>query len=800
MRYDQFKINLLEAIIDEAEMTPKAFQEFLNSPLVTGMKMGFELEACIHNVRSNNDDYSENDYSYDERVYDIEDIVNFFGNEDANRESDLNKLRNDLYEDFQEWQDQRFDNFLKTDDGQTDLKELIRSKLEDLDYDERQQKLEFERAEEGKVSDIYAEAEMQALETMRDEFNDDGDNDFEAFAKDIDMSYMSDVENKYSHYLYWPYQSYGDEEYLNVDYVADELYTDTGIEAFASDSYHSTSRSRAQERGRWIIEPDSSIEVDESEDGGLEFISPALEINTAIEQMKKVLDFIKGHGYTNSSTGLHINISVPDYNVDNLDYVKLAVFLGDKYVLEQFDRLSNYYCKSAYDKIGGKIASLQGDQLKAVFAKMREGLTLAASKLIHTGYTDKYTSINTKDGYIEFRSPGGEYTTRPVEELVNTALRMALSLRIATDPEMYKQDYEKRLYKLLTDRDEPDDLIKFKDYIAQYQAAGPQRRKYIIQTVKMEREARAEKKKLAKDASKPYWMVKRRDGTGGGMAVHALTALDAVKEVAKGFDADPVDLYAIPMADEEQEQKGSTIFVIDYNGQEYRQRANRSGDARDLLAARLGVSRNDLTVKTTENPPSDGIEGGGVTVDGNRGTGDYQLANSNRSVDRLLRNVDRDTADRTARNMEGELGLQYGSISVQRINTGQGAHNWRIYRIHDADNYTVVAADSRTDAAARWDVLHPAQPGTVDAVPDEGSMKYEFTIAQQALNPNARGNEDRFIYPQEIYRQRTSFTQMPVRRVWATSKEQAIGKLRSFFNSEFFDVPEEWLKINVVGV
>jgi len=663
MRYDQFKINLLEAIIDEAEMTPKAFQEFLNSPLVTGMRMGFELEACIHNVRSYNDDYSENDYSYDDPVYDIEDIINFFGNNDANRESDLNKLRNDLYDDFQEWQDQRFDNFLKTDDGQTDLKELIRSKLEDLDYDERQQKLEFERAEEGKVSDIYAEAEMQALETMRDEFNDDGDNDFEAFAKDIDMSYMSDVENKYSHYLYWPYQSYGDEEYLNVDYVADELYTDTGIEAFASDSYHSTSRSRAQERGRWIIEPDSSIEVDESEDGGLEFISPALEINTAIEQMKKVLDFIKGHGYTNSSTGLHINISVPDYNVDNLDYVKLAVFLGDKYVLEQFDRLSNYYCKSAYDKIGGKIASLQGDQLKAVFAKMREGLTLAASKLIHTGYTDKYTSINTKDGYIEFRSPGGEYTTRPVEELVNTALRMALSLRIAIDPEMYKQDYEKRLYKLLTDQGEPDDLIKFKDYIAQYQASSPERRKYIIQTVKMEREARAEKKKLAKDASKPYWMVKRRDGTGGGMAVHALTALDAVKEVARGFEADPVDLYAIPMTDEEEEQRGSTIFVIDYNGQEYRQRANRSGDARDLLAARLGVSRNDLIVQRTENPQEE------PQADNPNQTGDYELANSNRSVDRRLTNVDRETAERTARNMEGELGLQYGSISVQRVVT-----------------------------------------------------------------------------------------------------------------------------------
>ena len=854
MRFEQFKINLVEAILDEAEMTPKAFQEFLNSPLVTGMKMGFELEACIHNVRDYDSEYSENDYSYDERVYDIEQIVEFFGNEDANRESDLKKLRNDLYEDFMEWQDAEFDDYLQTDAAQTDLKELIREKLEDLDYDDRQQKLEFEKAEEGKPTDIYAEAEMSALEKIRDEWQDSGDSDFEKYCDVIDMNYMSDVENKYSHYLYWPHQSYSDEDYLNVDWVAEELYSETGIQAYASDSYHGTSRGRAQEQGRWIIEPDSSISTDESEDGGLEFVSPALEINTALEQMKQVLEFIREHGYTNESTGLHINISVPDFDVDNLDYVKLAIFLGDKYVLEQFDRLSNHYCDGAYKKIGGKISQMKAPEIRAVMDKMKEGLTLAASKIIHTGYTNKYTSINTKEGYIEFRSPGGNYLNDPVDKLTNTALRMALALRIATDETMYKQEYEKRLYKLLNDAGEKDDLVKFKDYIAQYQSADPTRRKYIVQTIKLEREARSEKKKRPPGESNPYWMVKRRNGTGGGMAVHAPTAIDAVKDVAKAFDADPVDLYAIPMADEEQEQKGSTIFVIDYNGQEYRQRANRSGDARDLLAARLGVSRNDLTVKTTENPPSEespasggnmyvvnyqgteyrqqanspgeakdllsartgiernllwdireepsgGSQGGGVTVDGNRGTGDYQLANSNRSVDRLLRNVDRDTAERTARNMEGELGLQYGSISVQRINTGQGSHNWRIYDVKNPDFFSVVAADSRTDAANRWSRIHPDQPAElVDAVPDEGAMKYEFTIAQQALNPNARGDDDRFIYPQDIYRQRTNFTQMPVRRVWATSKEQAIGKVRSFYDREFFDVPEEWLKINVVGV
>ena len=809
MRFDQFKINLLEAILDEAEMTPKAFQDFLNSPLVTGMKMGFELEACIHNVRSINDDYSEKDYSYDERVYDIESIVDFFGNEDANRESDLNKLRNDLYEDFQQWQDERFDNFLRTDDGQTDLKELIRSNLEDLDYDERQQKLEFEKAEAGKVSDIYSEAEMQALETMRDEFNDDGDNDFSAFASDIDMSYMSDVENKYSNYLYWPHLSYDDEEYLNVDYVADELYTDTGIEAWASDSYHSTSRSSAQEKGRWIIEPDSSIDVDESEDGGLEFISPALEINTALEQMKKVLEFIRGHGYTNSSTGLHINISVPDFTTDNLDYVKLAIFLGDKHVLEQFDRLSNHYCDGAYKKIGNKVQQMKGAELKAVMDKMKEGLTLAASKIIHTGYTNKYTSINTKEGYIEFRSPGGDYLNKTPEELVNTALRMSLALRIATDETMYKQEYQKRLYKVLTDTGEKDDLVKFKDYVARFQTADKETRGYIIQTIQAEREARKAKKKKPEGESRPYWMVRRRGDTrGGGMAVFADTAYDAIKDVAKSWDMDPIYLVATPMADEQPQggpdsgNEERTWTIADGLGRPAGTVQARSSDE----ALRIFGNTNNIDTRDYAAVASGGSESGGVTVDGNA-TGNYHLVNSNRSIDTRMSNVSREEAHSTARRMEQEYGLESGSIHVTRITgqtqstTGAAGHNWRIYDVRNPDLFTVVAADSRTNAADRWQYVNPERPAdTVDAVPDEGAMKYEFSIAQQALNPNSRNDNDRFIYPQEIYRQRTSFTEMPVRRVWATSKEQAIGKVRSFFHNEFWDIPEEWMKINVVGI
>jgi hypothetical protein len=245
------------------------------------------------------------------------------------------------------------------------------------------------------------------------------------------------------------------------------------------------------------------------------------------------------------------------------------------------------------------------------------------------------------------------------------------------------------------------------------------------------------------------------------------------------------------------------MFVINYNGTEYRQQANSADEARALLSTRIGVERN-LLWDIQEEPQ--GMATGGVTVDGNA-TGNYHLVNSNRSIDTRMVNVTRDVAHQTARNLEREYGLESGSIHVTRINdqsqstTGAAGHNWRIYDVQNPDLFTVVASDSRTNAVERWAYVNPERPADmVDAVPDEGAMKYEFTIAQQAFNPDADvPGSDRFIYPAELYRQRTG-REIPVRKVWATNKEQAISKARTFFPRDFDTIPEDWLKINVVGI
>jgi hypothetical protein len=123
---------------------------------------------CVRNQTLN-----QKRHGYDERASDIDGIVDFFGGgDDPNGERTINTLRNNLYDDFMQWQDAEFDDYFRTDAAQTDLKEFIREYLEEKDYTDRQQRLEFDNAEEGRVSDVYAEAEMSGIEKLRDEWND----------------------------------------------------------------------------------------------------------------------------------------------------------------------------------------------------------------------------------------------------------------------------------------------------------------------------------------------------------------------------------------------------------------------------------------------------------------------------------------------------------------------------------------------------------------------------------------------------------------------------------------------------
>jgi hypothetical protein len=300
-----------------------------------------------------------------------------------------------------------------------------------------------------------------------DEFREELEYDESDWLDDEDLDRMSSIENTYS--MSWPHWTSGGSGETSIEDVADSFSNAIGRDVKASSSYHSGRVERPSTKNpHYIVEPDGSIDVDDRDDRGLEFVSPPLPIEELLSDLNKVKAWADRTGcYTNDSTGLHINVSVPGWTqgTDQLDYVKLALLLGDEHVLESFGRLGNTYAKSAMGKIVD-IVRQRPDRAQLLMNRMKQGLDQLATRLVHSRQTDKYTSINMKDGYIEFRSPGGDWLNDNFKEIDNTLRRFTVAMSAAVDPEAYRKEYLKKLYKLLDVNSEKDPLSYFAKYAA----------------------------------------------------------------------------------------------------------------------------------------------------------------------------------------------------------------------------------------------------------------------------------------------------------------------------------------------
>jgi len=147
-----------------------------------------------------------------------------------------------------------------------------------------------------------------------------------------------------------------------------------------------------------------------------------------------------------------------------------------------------------------------------------------ASKLIHTGSTEKFTSINNRDDWIEFRSPGGDWLGDDLGPVKNTLLRAVVALDVATKPQEFKQEYYKKLYKTLNPKGDDDSI----QYFARY-AAGElptSALKSFIRQIQTKREVQ----KQAPDSGKLYWWHVSRPGYAGSIEVVAASAEEAIKK------------------------------------------------------------------------------------------------------------------------------------------------------------------------------------------------------------------------------------------------------------------------------
>jgi hypothetical protein len=232
------------------------------------------------------------------------------------------------------------------------------------------------------------------------------------------------------------------------DNIADSFSRDIGVSVFYDNV--SWDISGGNKFGYWRIEDDSSIKPK-----GLEFITPdgGLPVDVMITKMEEVRDWaLKNDYYTNESTGLHINVSVPNYHISTVDYVKLVLLLGDEKVLNDFGRLGNTeYTASSLRLIKDKAQSNPGIVLN-LLDKMKSKLSqLGANMLQGAVPPTRYFSVNPRENYVEFRSPGGNWLNYTYwSKVEETMLRFIVVLDAAVDPEKYREEYLKKLYKVLS--------------------------------------------------------------------------------------------------------------------------------------------------------------------------------------------------------------------------------------------------------------------------------------------------------------------------------------------------------------
>ena len=466
---------VVEQQLDEINMSPTSLRQLAGA--ITGAQAGMEFEMIVPGVANpDGDSDQEPDYDQDERVDSIQDAANFFDDGDYNGRREIQNLKDRMSGDYQDWLFNEFANRWDSDNEEM-VYDYIRN---NLDESEVAEVLGLDDEESSAMADNGITREQwqaaaskiieDSIEPYLDDAREDAESDFINGDQESDwlehegLETMNDVSNTYDiQWPHWTSASSGGEG--SVEETAKEFEDMIGKPVKWSERYHGAQRDATS----YVVEPDGSLDGDD-DDTGLEFVSPPMPINDMLADLDKTVKWAGQAGcYTNDSTGLHINVSVPGTeNSQNIDYVKLALLLGDNYILEQFGRAGNTYCKSGMDIIKERVVQRPEDA-QVLLEKMRNGLDAMASKLIHSGNTQKFTSINMKGGYVEFRSPGGDWLEEYASgkgKIENALLRFVVALDAAVKPDLYKQEYLKKLYAMLQPKGENDTIAYFAKFAA----------------------------------------------------------------------------------------------------------------------------------------------------------------------------------------------------------------------------------------------------------------------------------------------------------------------------------------------
>ncbi len=253
--------------------------------------------------------------------------------------------------------------------------------------------------------------------------------------------------------------------------IAEDLSKQLGVRvlynADAGKAFHMSNRYR-----NWILTEDSTLRyLEDAEDViGCELISPKMQAMVGYQDLMKVLQILQNGVLgldikTTYDTGLHINVGVEGKEIDAL---KMLVLLGDDHIIQKFSRVANEHTGPAYQELVARLtAAGRGQELHAASGRALVQATQKAMREIQVDQQDltrltqlmndlkpegKSYSVNfmkLPSGYVEFRAIGNADYEQKSADIASAVQRMIVITHIATDPDAYRQEFLKKLYKIV---------------------------------------------------------------------------------------------------------------------------------------------------------------------------------------------------------------------------------------------------------------------------------------------------------------------------------------------------------------
>lgn len=532
-------------LLNEYKATPTAIARMAKNVSAIA---GFEMEM----VAGGSDylDDSEPDYSMDESAYDIDDIIRFFDEDDMNDRYTLRSAQQQMFEEYQEWRTDQVqaewnsenhydivkEYILNNEYSYMDLAEMWLEKYReanDLFADQEPNEDVIKSGVEEMIHDMVVDSlndKDEHYENAKEEWVDEwleNDNGTESdWLSDIGISSMSDVPDQYD--LVWPY--YNNRDSVNRDTIAAELSGVLGRPARASDLIKNKHPANT-----YLVVEDTSIQsYDGEENVGFEIVSPPLPLYAMLDDYRRIVRWANSNGHTtNDTTGLHMNVSLRDAADKDLDYVKLALLLGEEYLANIYDRFDNYYARSSVEKLRMR-ADTSPDRIEPLLMNMRRGLNQIAIEEFHNGWVNKFTGIFPHDGRVEFRFPGGNYLDMDIDVIDNTLMRCVVALDAAMDPAKFRKEYLKKLYKLLQPYTKDEDILNL--YVRY--SAGEMPRAALKSFVKQRRTEKRMKSTRVPDEDMVGHIVDGDTPVSGGNIDHAAVQRALGQTALQGLGSD----------------------------------------------------------------------------------------------------------------------------------------------------------------------------------------------------------------------------------------------------------------------